>query len=76
MNLANIDWQQLTLNIRQKMPLTLASKKLGYDKDYLNRFARQEVDEPRFSKGILMLNMHLDLCGIEKHKKLLTDVKQ
>ena len=76
MNLKNIDWQMLTLNIRQKMPLARASKKLGYDNDYLARFARNEVDEPRFSKGVLMLDMHLELCGIEKHRKLLTNVKQ
>jgi hypothetical protein len=76
MNLENINWQVLCLNIRQKIPLTVASKKLGYDTDYLSRFARCEVLEPRFSKGILMLDMHLDLCGIEKHKKLLTNEKQ
>tara|TARA_B110000908_G_scaffold104878_1_gene123525 strand:+ start:1922 stop:2161 length:240 start_codon:yes stop_codon:yes gene_type:complete len=71
-NLDTINWQQLALNLRRHIPLSVASKKLGYDKDYLNRFARAEVVEPRFSKGILMLNMHLDLCGGDKHNKLLT----
>ena len=50
-NLDTINWQQLALNLRRHIPLSVASKKLGYDKDYLNRFARAEVVEPRFSKG-------------------------
>lgn len=30
------------------------------------------VKEPKFSKGLILLDLHLDVCGIEKHKDLIS----
>ena len=64
-----IDWQQIALNIQQKMPLQVASLKLGLCKGYLSELARCEIQEPRFSIGMDILDLHFDLCK-EKHKML------
>jgi hypothetical protein len=67
-----IDWCQAALNIQQHMPLVQASKKIGKNPEYMGRYARLDCDEPKFSDGLKWLNLHLDLCGEIKHKKLLT----
>jgi hypothetical protein len=67
----NIDWQMLALNIRRHKPLKLVSETLGKDKDYLGRLSRRAVEEPKFSDGLALLDMHLDMCGLEQHKKLI-----
>jgi hypothetical protein len=59
------------LNIQRHIPLTIASKKLGKSHDYMSQYARTKCKEPHFSDGLKWLDLHLDLCGIEKHKKLL-----
>ena len=66
----NIDWQQLALNLRSKAPLSALAKQNGWNPEYLNKLAREEMLEPKFSRGLELLNLHLDLCGIDKHKKL------
>lgn len=66
----NIDWQMLALNIQQNVPLAQASKKARLNKGYLSQIARGELLEPRFSIGVKLLDYHLDVCGVEKHKKL------
>ena len=71
----NIDWQMLALNIRRHRPLTLVSLALGKDTDYLGRLSRRAVEEPKFSDGLALLDLHLDMCGLEKHLKL-TGVKK
>lgn len=65
-----IDWSMLMLNLRRHKPLVQISYDLGKDKDYCGRIARGAMCQPRFSEGIELLDMHLDLCGVEKHKKL------
>lgn len=67
----NINWQQLALNLRYHKPLWQVSLSLGLNRDYVGKFSRGEIQEPKFSDGIALLDLHLDLCGIEKHKKLL-----
>ena len=66
-----IDWQMAALNIQQHMSLVQASKKLGKNHNYLSHYARYECEEPKFSDGLRWLNLHLDLCGPNKHQKLL-----
>jgi hypothetical protein len=66
-----IDWQQLALNLRAHKPLSKLSLELGKANDYLGHLSRDETREPKFSDGIALLNLHLDVCGIEKHRSLL-----
>ncbi len=65
-----IDWQQLANNIRWHMPLVEASEKLGRHRDWLAHVARGEIAEPKFGDGLALLNLHLDLCGKEKHRTI------
>lgn len=69
-----IDWQQLALNLRAHKPLEKLSVEMGLHKGYLNHLSRSEIKEPKFSDGLMLLNLHLDLCGQEKQRQLL--VKQ
>ena len=66
----NIDWQELALNLRRHKSLVEISRKLGKHKNWLAQVAR-EGSEPKFNDGLLLLNLHLDLCGIDKHKRLI-----
>lgn len=66
-----IDWQQLALNLRGHQSLTSLSIKHGWNKAYLCELARFQIREPKFSDGLKLLNIHLDLCGIDKHKDLI-----
>jgi hypothetical protein len=67
-----INWQKVTLNIQNNgVPLTPLSLKLGKHKGYLPQLARGEVKEPRFSDGLVLLDIHLDVCGLEKHSELM-----
>jgi hypothetical protein len=69
----NIDWQRVALNISREMPLVQASSKLGRHKMFLGSLARGQVKEPKFGDGVRLLDLHLDLCGPERHRKLLGD---
>lgn len=67
----NINWQACALNIRQAgISLARAADRCGMDQATLQRLARGEIREPRFSQGVKLLDLHLDLCG-DKHKELL-----
>lgn len=65
----SIDWQMVALNIRQHKSLASVSVKMGNNKGWLAQIAR-EGTEPKFSDGLKLLNIHLDLVGVDKHKKL------
>lgn len=67
----NIDWQQLALNLRNHRPLGSLSVENGWNKAYLGELARTEIREPKFSDGLVLLDLHLDMCGEEKHRRLL-----
>jgi len=68
----NIDWQQLALNLRTcGQVLTVLSKQLGLHEGYLCQLARGEINEPRFSIGLRLLNLHLDVCGAERQRALI-----
>lgn len=66
-----IDWAQLALNLRRYGSLESYSYKLGRGKGYLGQLSRGELEEPKFSDGLILLNLHLDVCGLEKHKRLI-----
>ena len=66
----NIDWQRLCLNLRKEKPLAVFSREFGCDEKTLHRLANGDVSEPRFSIGIALLNVHVDLFP-ELHQGLL-----
>lgn len=66
----NINWQRLLLNLRRVKSLTKIAKDTGADPQTLNRLARGDTQEPKFNTGLKLINMHLDECGTDKHKKL------
>jgi hypothetical protein len=66
----NIDWQQLALNLRRHQSTSALARDLGIDPSVLQRLARNEILEPRFSLGLQLLNLHLDHCP-DKHQALL-----
>lgn len=65
-----VDWSMLVLNLRRHKPLSVLSLELGKDKDYCGRLARGAVDEPKFLDGLKLLDLHLDLCGLDRHTRL------
>jgi hypothetical protein len=68
----NIDWGKAALNMQNSgKPLRRLSKSIGRNGGYLSQIARGEIKEPKFSDGVALLNLHLDICGIEKQKELI-----
>jgi hypothetical protein len=66
----DIDWQKVTLNIRSKYKnLCAVGKEVGSDWAHLNRLARGEVEQPKFSVGIRLLDLHYDHCK-DQHSKI------
>ena len=58
-----INWQTVTLNLRTHYkPLSTVAKEVGSDWRHLNRLARGDVREPKFSTALRLLDLHLDLC--------------
>lgn len=65
-----VDWQQLALNLRKHGALRSFSEGLNVNRDYLGQLSRNEIAEPKFSVGVALLNLHLDLCGSQKTAEL------
>jgi len=64
-----INWQTITNNLRHDYKnLSGIGKDIGSDWAHLNRLARGEVKEPKFSVGIRLLDLHYDHCK-GKHTK-------
>lgn len=62
-----IDWQLVILNLRNAgLTYAAISEKVGIDAQTIGHLARCEVYEPKFSKGLALLNLHYDLCK-QKH---------
>ena len=67
-----VNWERLALNIRAAgVPLVKASKQIGEHHGFVAQLARGEVLEPKFSQGMALLNLHVDVCGEEKTAGLL-----
>lgn len=67
---AQIDWQQLVLNLRKYHSLRKLGEMLEIDYQNLSRISRGETREPKFSDGLLLLDIHSDLCGCDATKRL------
>lgn len=61
-----IDWQAITNNLRSYKPLSRVAKEVGSDWRHINRLARGEVSQPKFSVGVKLLDLHYDHCP-QKH---------
>jgi len=60
-----IDWQRITLDLRQKMPCRQIDREyLGRHLDYTAKITRGEIAEPRYSDGVKLLDLHQQLCGV------------
>ena len=66
----NINWQRIALELRKHMPLEQASRKLGHHKGWLNQLARGEVQEPKFSDGLRLLDFTHDWIGANRLREL------
>ena len=64
---ADIDWQVVTLNLRAAgCPLAKIKAGAGMDDRTIHRLQRGEIEEPRFSQGIRLLDLHQKWCP-ERH---------
>lgn len=65
---AEIDWQMIVLRLRKALGSVERIHRItGMDWQHLNRLARGEVKEPRFSSGMKLLNLHWVYCR-ESHR--------
>lgn len=58
-----VDWQMLTLKLRRVKPLCHIANEVGSDWQHLNRLARGDVAEPRWSTGVKLLDYYHDHVG-------------
>jgi hypothetical protein len=59
-----IDWHRVTINLRANYaPLARVAREVGSDEKHMNRLARSEVNEPKFSVGVRLLDLHFDVMG-------------
>lgn len=61
MSYINIDWQRLALGLRSAGSLQSHSLKLGKNKGWLAHISRGEIEEPKFSDGLMLLDYYNDL---------------
>lgn len=66
--LPTVDWQKIMLNIRRHVPLAQLRKHTRMCDRTLQRIARGEVKEPKFSQAVALLHIHKKLCP-ELHAK-------
>ncbi len=65
-----IDWQQVTLNLRSNYgPLSRIAREIGAGPVHLQRLARGEIAEPKFTIGIRLLDLHFDVVG-DRHVEI------
>ena len=66
-----IDWQRVALNLRTNYgPLTRVAKDVGAGDEHLQKLARGEVREPKFSIGLKLLDLHFDVMG-DRHQEVI-----
>jgi hypothetical protein len=65
-----INWQRVTLNLRKSCgSLSQVHRRTGVDVQHLRRLARGEVKDPRFTAGVRLLDLHLDVCPNEHSRE-------
>ena len=70
----DIDWQSVCANLRRNYkPLSQVAKEVGSDWRHLNRLARGEVKQPKFSVGVRLLDLHLDHCA-NRHAAIIPQI--
>ncbi len=62
---ALVDWQLLALKLRAYKPLHTISKNLGRSPGWLSQISRGEIEEPKFSDAIALLDYAHDTIGPE-----------
>lgn len=68
-----INWNQLLENLQWAgLGITQAATFAGVPASHLSDIAKGKVEEPPFSTGIKLLDLHLDACP-NKHKQLLEE---
>ena len=61
MDRLGIDWQRVCLDLRTHYgSLAAIARQVGSDERHINRLARGEVNEPRFSVGLLLADLWHD----------------
>lgn len=61
-----INWQSLTLQLRQHYgPLEQVSQKIGKHKGWAGQLSRREIEEPKFTDGLKLLDLAHDHLPIE-----------
>lgn len=65
---ALVKWDRLALNLRKKMPLEKMADLAGMDAGTLRRLARGETLEPKFTQGLILLDLHLEYCPELHHQ--------
>jgi transposase-like protein len=65
----NLNWQTIVLNIRTAgVPVSAIARKIGMKPEAVRRCAAGDTKkEPGFSKGLALLDLHLNMCP-DKHK--------
>lgn len=72
MNTTILDWQLLVLKLRSVAPLSVISKRLRRNPEWLSTIARGDVKEPKFSDGIALLDYahdHLPAAELMRCKR-------
>lgn len=68
-----IDWQLAANLLRTHYkPLKQVAVEIGEDPQYLNRVARGEAGEPKFSQGHAILDLAYDVLSPEQFERLRT----
>jgi len=68
MDRIGIDWQRVCLDLRTHYgPLSKVATMVGSDWRHINRLARGEVDEPRFSVGVRLADLWHDATSLGDH---------
>jgi hypothetical protein len=58
-----IDWSRVILSLRSRgLSAAAISRKVNADKKTIARLANGDVAEPKFSAGVALLDLHLDVC--------------
>lgn len=66
----NIDWSAVVNNLRREgLSAATVARKVNADPATVQRLARGEIKEPRFSQGLALLDLHYALCP-DRHQQV------
>ena len=69
----NIDWQRVVLNIRRAgLSCAQQDRRIGRRGGYTQRIANGEVKRVWFEEGVVLLDLHHDLCPERHHREALS----